>query len=99
MYRRTSPQAGSRLVKKCLTVDMFIGMLSQRAHHQVEVGNIRANLYDIFKDDASIMVKSFARNIISKLQVFVHPFLPVFLMWLLKVSLKFPLLSWWRMCL
>ncbi|CAK9206272.1 unnamed protein product [Sphagnum jensenii] len=68
MYRRTSPQAGSRLVKKCLTVDMFIGMLSQRAHHQVEVGNIRANLYDIFKDDASIMVKSFARNIISKLQ-------------------------------
>jgi hypothetical protein len=84
MYRRTSPQAGSRLVNKCLTVDMFIGMLSQRTHHQVEVGNIRANLYDMFKDEASIMVKSFARNIISKLQVFMHPFLPVFLMWCLR---------------
>jgi hypothetical protein len=47
---------------------MFIGMLSQRTHHQVEVGNIRANLYDMFKDEASIMVKSFARNIFSKLQ-------------------------------
>ncbi|KAH9539331.1 hypothetical protein CY35_15G052700 [Sphagnum magellanicum] len=66
MYCRTSRQASSRLVKKCLTVDMFIGMLSQRTHRQVEVGNIRANLYDLFKDDASIMVKSFARNIILK---------------------------------
>jgi hypothetical protein len=47
---------------------MFIGMLSQRTHHRVEVGNIRANLYDMFKDEASIMVKSFARNIILKLQ-------------------------------
>ncbi|CAM6039384.1 unnamed protein product [Sphagnum compactum] len=68
MYRRTSPQAGPHLVNKCLTVDMFIGMLSQRTHHRVEVGNIRANLYDMFKDEASIMVKSFARNIILKLQ-------------------------------
>ncbi len=48
---------------------MLATMLSKGAQRQVQIGNIRTNLYDMFKEHSSITVKSFVNSILSRLKV------------------------------
>jgi hypothetical protein len=59
----------NKVVNKSFTPDMLARMLSKGAQHPVQIGNIRTNLYDMFKEHSSITVKSFVKSILSRLKV------------------------------
>jgi hypothetical protein len=59
----------NKVVNKSLPPDMLATMLSKGAQRQVQIGNIRTNLYDMFKEHSSITVKSFVNSILSRLKV------------------------------
>jgi hypothetical protein len=59
----------NKVVNKNLPPDMLATMLSKGAQRQVQIGNIRTNLYDMFKEHSSITVKSFVNSILSRLKV------------------------------
>jgi len=58
----------NKVVNKSLPPDMLATMLSKGAQRQVQIGNIRTNLYDMFKEHSSITVKSFVNSILSRLK-------------------------------
>ncbi|CAM6095285.1 unnamed protein product [Calypogeia fissa] len=58
---------GVNFNNKSLSLDTLTQMLSERVGHQVEPGNIRTSLYDMFGEDASPTVKVFVNLIASKL--------------------------------
>jgi hypothetical protein len=59
----------NKVVNKSVPPDMLARMLSKGAQRPVQIGNIRTNLYDMFKEHSSITVKSFVNSILSRLKV------------------------------
>jgi hypothetical protein len=58
-----------RAKSKEIPIDMLTQILSERTGHQVDVGNIRTTLFDMFGDQASPTVKMFANLVFQQLQV------------------------------
>lgn len=54
---------------RSLPLDILTRMLSKRAGHQVEAGNILSNLYAIFTDKASVTCKAVVKTVLDALKV------------------------------
>lgn len=52
-----------------IPVAMLTQILSERTGHKVDIGNIRTTLFDMFGDDASPAVKTFAKIALDQLRV------------------------------
>lgn len=62
-------ETGQQLKNKNLDIETLAEILSQRTGHDVQVGNIRTTIFDMFGDDASPKVKQFVNVILTQLQV------------------------------
>jgi hypothetical protein len=61
-------ETGQDVKNKNLDINTLTEILSQRTGHDVQVGNIRTTIFDMFGDDASPKVKSFVNVILTQLQ-------------------------------
>ncbi|KAG0606916.1 hypothetical protein M758_9G178800 [Ceratodon purpureus] len=61
-------RSAQRVKSKEIPVDMLTQILSERTGHQVDIGNIRTTLFDMFGDQASPTVKMFANLVLQQLQ-------------------------------
>jgi hypothetical protein len=61
-------ETGHQVKNKNLDINSLTEILSQRTGHEVQVGNIRTTLFDMFGDDASPKVKTFVSVILNQLQ-------------------------------
>jgi hypothetical protein len=75
-YHHQSQQGGygvvaqpPRQISKNIPVDLLTQILSQRTGQNVQVGNIRTTIFDMFGDQASPSVKMFVNLALSQLQV------------------------------
>lgn len=59
---------GRAVVTKEIPVDLLTQILSERTGHQVDIGNIRTTLFDMFGDSASPSIKAFANLVFQQLQ-------------------------------
>jgi len=61
-------ETGQAVKNKNLDINTLTEILSQRTGHEVQVGNIRTTIFDMFGDDASPKVKTFVNVILQQLQ-------------------------------
>lgn len=61
-------ETGQQVKNKNLDINTLTEILSQRTGHEVQVGNIRTTIFDMFGDDASPKVKTFVNVILTQLQ-------------------------------
>lgn len=61
-------ESGQQFKNKNLDISTLTEILSQRTGHEVQVGNIRTTIFDMFGDDASPKVKTFVNVILNQLQ-------------------------------
>jgi len=61
-------ETGQAVKNKNLDINTLTEILSQRTGHDVQVGNIRTTIFDMFGDDSSPKVKTFVNVVLTQLQ-------------------------------
>ncbi len=67
-----APPPPPRTVSKNIPIDLLTQILSERTGQNVQVGNIRTTIFDMFGEQASPSVKMFVNLALSQLQVAHH---------------------------